>query len=229
MLAAIALPFGSAHAQGWGGALGIGSDNVYRGISLSARRPAWLADLHYGIGTDWTVGLAASQERSPFQAPGAQLTLYLDRRWQLDDDWSAKLGLVHYESPWNIWRNELDYNELNAAIGWRGRWRLSVALSPDSPGVFDYRRPTRIGFAGTAELNYQQPLRGRLGVNAGLGYANRESVAGLHYGYASAGLSYGIGDIYVFSSLLWTTPGALVYDTPTSDRARWVTTLLWSF
>ena len=39
--------------------------------------------------------------RTPFTRPSGradtQFTLYLDRRWRLDDDWSAKLGVIHYE------------------------------------------------------------------------------------------------------------------------------------
>lgn len=217
----------AAQARGWGGAVGYATDNVYRGVSQSSGRPAWLADLHYGFGDGWVAGLGASQERPPFQSPGTQFTLYLDRHWQLDEDWSAKLGLVHYESPQNVWRDELNYNELTAAIGYRGRWRLSLALSPDTPGIFSgLGAPT--GFAAVTELTYSQPLAGRLSANAGLGYAHLQA-AGLDYRYGSAGLGYGIGDVYLYSSLLWATSSALRYNTGARERTRWVTTLLWAF
>jgi len=237
----------AATAQGWGGAIGYGTDNVYRGVSLSSGRPAWLADLHYGFGTEWTAGIGASQERPPFQSDGAQFTLYLDRRWQIDEDWSAKLGVVHYESPWNVWRDELNYNELTAAVGWHGRWRLSLALSPDTPGVFT-RNGADTDFAAAAELSYHQPLHGRLAADFGAGYARirnaiefdyrpadprggeaRRMRSDLSYGYGSAGLSYGIGDVYIYSSLLWASPGAVQYNTGSKSRTRWVTTLVWSF
>lgn len=226
LLVVLAVPAGAALAQDWGGAVGYGTDNVYRGVSLSSGRPAWLADLHYR-GADWTVGIGATQERPPFQSAGAQITVYADRRWQLDDDWSAKVGVVHYESPWNVWRNELRYNDLTAAIGWRGRWRLNLAVSPDTPGIFSYLGAKK-GFAASAELSYQQPIRGRLAANAGIGYAHLE-IAGLNYGYGSAGLSYGIGDVYLYTSLLWSSPDALRYNTGARDHTRWVTTLVWSF
>jgi uncharacterized protein (TIGR02001 family) len=243
-LAALA---GAAQAQGWSGAVGYGSDNVYRGVSLSSGLPAWLADLHYGFGTDWVAGIGVSQERPPFQSSGAQFTLYLDRRWQFDEDWSGKLGLVHYESPWNVWRDELDYNELTAAVGWRGRVRLSVSLSPDTPGIFR-RDGAETDAAAAAELSYNQPIHGRLAANAGLGYVTvRNAIrldpypdsagrarpfqryADLDYTYGSAGLSYGIGDFYVYTSLLWASSGAQRYNTGSPDRTRWVTTFVWSF
>lgn len=217
-----------AAAQDWGGALGFGSDNVYRGVSQTSGQPSWLADLHYRFDDNWTAGLGASAERPPYQDAGAQFTLYLDRRWQLDEDWSAKLGVVHYESPWNVWREELNYNELNAAIGWRGRWRLNLALSPDTPGIFS-ARGAKVGFVASAELSYQQPIAGRLAANFGLGYANLKQVADLVYGYGSAGLSYGLGDVYIYSSVLCATSGALRYNTGAQDRTRWVTTVVWSF
>ncbi|MCQ4165824.1 hypothetical protein [Tahibacter harae] len=225
LLLAAALP---AAAQDWGGALGFGSDNVYRGVSQTSGRPSWLADVHYRFDENWTAGLGASAERPQYQSSGAQFTLYLDRLWQLDEDWSAKLGVMHYESPWNVWRDELNYNELNAAIGWRGRWRLSLALSPDTPGIFS-ASGAKVGFVASAELSYQQPVAGRLAANFGLGYANLKQVADLVYGYGSAGLSYGAGDVYIYSSVLWSTPGALRYNTGAQDRTRWVTTLVWSF
>lgn len=214
-------------AQGWGGALGYGSDNVYRGVSLSSGEPAWLADLHYSVDGRWTAGIGASREKPRFQDAGVQYTVYLDRRWQLDDDWSAKLGLMHYESPSNVWRDELNYNELTAAVGWRGRWRLSLALSPDTPGIFTYRGAAT-GFAAAAELSYNQPIRGRLAAHFGLGLA-RVHKADLNYSYGSAGLSYGIGDVHIYSSLLLATRGALRYNTGSSERNRWVTTLVWNF
>lgn len=237
----VALPQ-PAPAQGWGGALGYGTDNVYRGVSLSSGQPAWLADLHYGFGTAWVAGIGASQERPAFQSNGAQFTLYLDRRWQLGEDWSAKLGVVHYESPWNIWRDELDYNELTAAVGWRGRWRLNLALSPDTPGVFT-ANGAGTDVAAAAELSYHQPIRGRLAADVGIGYTRirnaielaypgdprRTQAADLSYGYGSVGLGYGVGDVHMYSALLWATPAALQYSIGSKERTRWVTTLVWSF
>lgn len=220
---------GTAAAQGWGGALGYGNDNVYRGVSLTQGRSAWLADLHYDFGDGWVAGVGASAERPPFQEAGAQLQWYADRRWQIDDDWSAKIGVVHYDSPSNVWRKELDYNELTAAIAWRGRWRLTVALSPDTPGVFEYPHKTRIGYAASAELSFTQPLVGRLAMNAGLGYYDLRRVTDVGYGYGSAGLSYGIGDVYVYTSLLWIDAAARHYAMDSNERTRWVTTVVWSF
>lgn len=214
-------------AQGWGGALGYGTDNVYRGVSLSSGESAWLADLHYEFDRGWVAGVGASREKPAFQQQGVQYTFYLDRRWQVDEDWSAKLGLIHYESPHNVWQSELNYNELTAALSWRGRWRLALALSPDTPGIFSYLGAAT-GFAASAEVSYRQPLYGRLAADFGLGLAHLHK-AELDYAYGSAGLSYGIGNFNIYTSLLCASPGALRYNTGSNERSRWVTTLVWSF
>jgi len=231
VLALAALAAEPAAAQGWGGALGYGNDNVYRGVSLTQGRAAWLADLHYDFGDGWVAGVGASSERPPFQEAGAQLQWYADRRWQIDDDWAAKVGVVHYDSPSNVWRKELDYNELTATIGWRGRWRLALTLSPDTPGAYGSDDgETPIGYAASVELGYSRPLVGRLGFNAGLGYYDLHRVADLGYGYGSVGLSYGIGDVYVYSSLLWAETGLNNYSFAADEpRTRWVTTVVWTF
>ena len=97
-LAACVLATSQACAEGWGGALGFANDNVYRGISLTAGQPAWLADLHYDLGTDWVIGLGGSAERPPRRSASAQVSAYIDRRWQLNEDWAAKVGAIHYDS-----------------------------------------------------------------------------------------------------------------------------------
>lgn len=226
--AAACLWAGPAVAQAWGGALGFGNDNVYRGVSLTAGRSAWLADLHYDFGNGWLAGVGASAERPQYQDAGAQYTFYADRRWQLDDDWSMKAGVVHYESPSNVWRYQLNYNDVTVAVGWRGRVRLALSLSPDTPGVFTAAGATT-GFAASAELSVNQPIAGRLAANAGLGYYDLSDVAGFGYRYGSVGLSYGIGDVYVYSSLLWSDANAQRYARGSTDRNRWVTTVVWHF
>ncbi|MFI4969080.1 MAG: TorF family putative porin [Lysobacterales bacterium] len=224
-------------AQDFAGSLGLASDNVYRGISLNAGRPAWLADLHYAIGPDWVVGIGASSERIHHRAPGAQLTAYLDRRWQVDGDWAAKVGAVHYDSPAEA-TGRRHYDELNAAIGWRGRWQAILALSPDMYGPYHPYAQPRHGVAVWAETTWHQPLAARLAFDAGVGYADLERIQAHSYGYANLGLSYGVGDTHLYVSRIWTGPTAAtqtdtVYyrgDTPVAPvHSHWVASLIWAF
>lgn len=217
-------------AQNWSGALGVGSDNVYRGISLTDGRPAWLVDLHYDAGNGWDIGLGASAEHLRGQAAGAQLTAYLDRRWQFDDDWTAKAGLVHYDSPWNAHSGYWRYDEINAAVGYRGRWTVALAVSPDRRRAISSRGGQRSVTTTTSiELTYHQPIAGHWSGDVGIGYANLDPADHVDYQYADAGLSYAMADARVYLLALWTGPMAEPYRATTASRLRWVTSVVWNF
>ena len=217
-----------ALAQSWSGALGVSSDNLYRGISLTDGRPAWLVDLHYDAGNGWDIGLGASAEHLRQQSAGAQLTAYLDRRWQLDDDWAAKAGIVHYNSPWNARSGYWSYDEINAAVGYRGQWTLAVALSPDRLSAIPSQRGERV-VTTSIELTYHQPIAGRWSGDVGLGYANLDPADHVDYEYADAGLSYALADARLYLLALWTGPMAVPYQATTGSRLRWVTSVVWNF
>lgn len=230
---ALGLSASSAAADGWGGSLGFASNNLYRGRSLTLDRPAWLADLRYDIGTDWALGLGASAERPEYEAAAAQIVLRIDRRWQLGENWSAKVGYAHYEEPWNYWSRELRYDEVNAAVGYRGRVGLSLAMSSNRKAVYDYSYPQRKGFAAWAELSLRQPIAGRLAADAGLGYAYLARSGDENYRYGSVGLSYGIGDVDFGLARVW-SGGAPYYWWEGGHRerpahARWLVSAVWNF
>ena len=243
-LAACLLATSQACAQRWGGALGFANDNVYRGISLTAGQPAWLADLHYDLGTDWVIGLGGSAERPPRQSASAQVSAYIDRRWQLNEDWAAKVGAIHYAGAGQGCPSAVSagcagttgrysYDELNAAIGYRGRWRASIALSPNA-GASYAARQVRSGFSAWAELTYHQPIVDRFSADIGIGYADLTQRGVRNYRYGSAGFSYRVGDAYFYLARLWTSPLIGAYpDNPYSAtspaRARWIASVIWSF
>ena len=232
ILAAL-LAAGTAGAQGWAGALGVANDNLERGYSLTAGRPAWLADLHYGFGTDWVVGLGASSDRPPGQSAGVRLNLYLDRRWRLGEDWAAKVGVARYDSPGNRYRAIVRYDELNAAIGWRGRWVASIAVSPDVAGSWD--RVYRHGPAAWLGIDYHQPLAGRLSLDLGVGRAWLHETGFDDYNYGSAGFGLGIGDVALHASWQWNDRSQPPYGAasstwfPMREPSRWLVSALWVF
>ncbi|MEO8670059.1 MAG: hypothetical protein ABI411_02020 [Tahibacter sp.] len=217
---------GISVAQEWGGMIGFGTDNIFRGASLSGGRPAWLADLHYRTENRWTAGIGATAERPADEAAAAQLTVYLNRAWRLDDDWGAQIGAVHYESPWNSQRDSFRYNDLNLAVGFRNRWQLSITFSPDTPGAAGRR--IRKGFATSVALTAQQPLSERLAVEAGLGVTDLRWAGALRRDYGHLGLRYRVGDIYLYSSVYWIPPGGSAYGDAEHGR-RWVSSIVWNF
>ncbi|MFC4821817.1 hypothetical protein [Dokdonella ginsengisoli] len=229
-----ALAAARAGAEGWSGSLGLASNNLYRGLSLTLDRPAWIADLRYEIGDEWLIGLGASAERPEYESPAAQIALRIDRRWQLGENWAAKVGYAHYEEPWNFWRNELRYDEVNVALGWRGRWSLSLAATPNRKAVYAYTVPQREGFAAWTEATFRQPIAGRLAADFGFGYAYLARSGDRNYRYGSAGLSYGIGDVELYFARVWTDGATPHYWWEDADRrrpahSRWLVSAMWNF
>jgi uncharacterized protein (TIGR02001 family) len=210
------------------GALGVSSDNVYRGVSLTDGRPAWLADLHYDLGSGWTTGVGASAEHLRHQKAGAQLTAYLDHRWQLGEDWAARAGVVHYDSQGNARSGYWRYDEITAAVGYRGEWTATLAVSPNRASPVPSRRGRDV-VSGAFELTWHRPIGGRWSGDLGAGYADLDASADVDYRYASAGLSYALADARFYLLALWTGPVTVAYAEATDARLRWVGSIVWSF
>ncbi len=231
-LAAIATT--DACAQALGGAFGLASDNVYRGVSLADGRPGWFADLHADFGSRWVAGVGASSVEPRYRPSNTQLTLYLDRRWQIDEDWAAKMGVIHYDAARRITRPELRYDELNAAIGFRGRWRALIAWSPNASGLYADPHTARSSSAWL-ESSFHQPVFADLSADLGIGFADPGGPA-RNYRYASFGLNARVGDVYTYLTRIWTSPltrsyaiGPVYYEYTTPTREEWVGAIVWSF
>jgi hypothetical protein len=233
LLAFTLLTVGDVQAQEWDGSIGFGSDNIYRGRSLTINQPTWLVDIHCIFASDWTVGVGATAERTMRQSATAQITWYINRRWQLNDDWATNVGIVHYESPWNVYRDNLRYDGLNAAISYGAHWRVSLALSPNSPGLL-YGPNARSDAAAWVELSYHRALVDRLSADIGIGYADLQQTVFHSYTYGSAGLDYGVGEVVFYLTRVWTSRPSNSYPqnrypAATSTSARWTSSVVWNF
>lgn len=224
-----------ARAGACAGALGVSSENIYRGIPQSEGRVSAFGDLHCAIAQDWVAGLGANAYRTPWGTDDVQFMLYLDRRWRLDGDWSAKLGAVHYEPLHAANRAGFQYDELNAALGWRGRWQATLAWSPRVGNAYV---GTAAGYNGwlRVETGWRLPLGSRVSVDAGLGYAHPSGTPPRDYRYASLALNATFGDAYVSLGRFWT--GSLRFRYAAFDpafeftapaRQRWVGSVVWLF
>ncbi|MDI3259402.1 MAG: TorF family putative porin [Sinobacteraceae bacterium] len=219
----------TAWGDGFGGALGVASDDVFRGISLSDHQPSVQGDVHYRADAGWFAGLAAaSVKRGRDQGTTVELDPYLGFAWALDSDWSARLAYVHYAYPFNSPHRLYDYDEADGTLAWRDRAFLTVAASPDTGA--ETTRGTASGRAALAySLGWHQPLPGAFSVSAGVGYYDLRWVIGTGYVYWNAGLSYDWGPMHLDASYIGTNATArqLYYDELAENR--WVVSLLWRF
>ena len=199
-----------ASAADCGGALGLNSENIYRGISQSEGRVSVFGDAHCTFAPSWVAGIGASTIRTPSASTDVQLTAYIDRHWRLGDDWSAKLGIVHFEPLRAANRVGYRYDEINAAIGFRGRWLTSVAWTPRVGNAYI---GTPAGYNGwlRIETAWRQPLGGHLSLDAGIGYAHPTGAPPQSYHYANLALTAAVGDVYFGLNRIWTSSRTFRY------------------
>lgn len=227
-----------------GGSVGVSTDNLLRGSSLSGERPAWLLDLHCEPAAGWIAGLGASRVHLVGRSANIQWSTYLDRRWQVGEDWAAKVGVAHYDGARRAGEDGLRYDEVNAAIGFRGRWRLSVAFSPNATDIY-YRgalapvpalAPTRNRMTWVETTLHQPFMDSRLALDAGVGVAIPSGDRGSSYRYGNVGVRWQWRDASFFVTRIHTSAIrwrfellGLTYEMDLPPRNAWMGTIVWGF
>jgi len=178
----------ACRADGFGGDLGVASDEVFRGLTQSDNQVSAQADAHY-MWSGWYAGLSGiGVRRGPYDSPGVGLIAYLGYQQRFGENWSASVAARHYDYPDFQYRNHYNYDEAALEVSWR---ELLVASVTASPNVFfgdlqgDYGR----GAAFSYEFGARKPLARGFCINAGIGYYDLEHQIGTGYAYGSAGIS----------------------------------------
>jgi uncharacterized protein (TIGR02001 family) len=175
-------------ADGFGGSVGVASDEVLRGMTQSDHQLSPQLDLHYVL-SGWYAGLSGEEVRRGLKnSANAGLIAYLGYQYRFSDDWSGSLAVRHYEYPGYRHRNDYVYDEADLSVSWRDRVVASVSASPN---VFfaDFDGNYGSGAAYCGELAARQPLPHGFSLNAGVGYYDLHHQIGTGYGYGSAGIS----------------------------------------
>jgi uncharacterized protein (TIGR02001 family) len=219
----------SASAGDWGGSLGIMSDYVYRGLTLSNHQSSLQADVHYYGAAGCYAGVwAASAKHAAGAAMTPQINAYLGCTRTLAEDWSARLSVTHYDYPWSAYRRRYQYNELAGTLAYADRLFLTVAVSPDS-SVDTTRGAPADRAALSYDLALRQPLPLALSFEAGVGYYDLRWLVDTGYAYWDAGFAYDLGRLELNLAYIGVSPVArsLFYDDVVADRV--VATVLWHF
>ena len=178
----------ACRADGFGGSVGIASDEVFRGLTQSDHQLSPQLDLHYAL-SGWYAGISADEVRRGLnESANVGLIAYLGYQYRFNDDWSGSLAIRRYDYPGYPHRYDYDYSEAALSVSWRDRILASVIASPD---VFfaDYQCDYGRGAAYTGELAARQPLARGFRLNAGVGYYDLHRQIGTGYAYGSAGIS----------------------------------------
>lgn len=190
-LALAALHAPAAMAGDVGGAAGISSQLVDRGIAVTRSTPTLQGALFWLPAPGWSLSGSASVA---LDAPGKVLmgSAGLSRGWTLSDNWQLQAEALLYRYPGR--RVDRPFNRDELSLGWSYRDRLSLSLAafrlPDS-GL-------RQRWYGALDLTAHQPLHGALSLSAGVGVSQAPpALYGLeyvaHYRYGHAGLIWNAG------------------------------------
>jgi len=189
---ALAAPL-AAQAQGWGGAVGLTSDYVYRGLTQSDHEPAGQLDLHYYGRPGWYAGLwTTSVRRDRDDSTTAEFDPYVGFQWPLAQDWSGRIGAVYHDYPWNNPGHHYNNAEFSASLAYSDRAFVTVAYSPNTL-VEAYWGDVSGHAAISYELALHQPLPYAFSLNGGVGYYDLHQVLDTGYIYWNAGVGYQLG------------------------------------
>ncbi|WP_395620637.1 TorF family putative porin [Dokdonella sp.] len=235
MAAGLMPPAPPAQAQTWSGAVGVSSENIYRGIGQSRGDPSLFANLYLNIDGNWVAGVAASSVHPEGRHADTQVSLQLDRRWRLNPDWSARIGVAHYDSTHGSNHAGLRYDELAAAVSWRGRWSAQLTWSPRVNNSYSdfVEQPSAWLWA---ETGWHQPLGTRFSFDVGLGYADAVHGPAHDYQYANLGFNVALGDASIGIGRIWASKRKysyelfnFPYELTLPSRQRWVASVMWLF
>jgi uncharacterized protein (TIGR02001 family) len=225
---ALLLPAHAPAAESWQGSVAAATDYIYRGISLSDHGPAIQGGFQWQLADGWSAGAWGSTV--DFQTRGGasyEIDLHVSRSWALNPDWSAQLGLAHYEYPDDVWLN-YDYDELTASLSFQQRVTASVAYSPNTTRYGD-DRPVRHKRAVSYELTFQEPVGPYWALCAGVGYYDLNELFSTGYVFWNAGVTFSWNALQIDVLHIDTNEEAeRLFGYRASDH-RWTAALSWRF
>jgi uncharacterized protein (TIGR02001 family) len=224
--------FGAAQAgesRAITGSIGLTSDFVYRGLSLTRGKPTAQASLDVEFANQFYVGgFVAGTDPNPGPSPAVEMDIWLGRYWRLTRDLSFDVRVTQYTYPDDPRRVNYNRSEITGTMGLRNRFFVAAIYSPNtqalgsSPGHED-------GDAWAVELSARQPLGDRFSLSAGIGHYSLEDVFHDSYEYFNLTLT-GTFDPFELQ-VAWLGMDGMEPDVFTRDStgSRLAVTALWRF
>jgi len=168
------------------GSLGVTSDFVFRGLSITRGKPAAQASLDVEFPKEFYVGaFVATADPNPGPSPPVELDAWAGRYWRVSETLSADVRLSQYTYPDDPRRVSYNRTEITGTLGWRNQLFAAAIYSPNtkaigpSPGY-------REGHSWALELSGRKPLNDRWALSAGIGHYDLQKVYGMSYNYWNA-------------------------------------------
>jgi len=221
---------GVAHAEGSRvitGSVGLTSDFVYRGLSLTRGKPTGQASLDVEFASQFYAGgFIAGADPNPGPSPAVELDAWLGRYWRLANDFSADLRLSQYTYPDDPRRVNYNRSEITGTLGYRNRVYAAAIYSPNtraigsSPGYEE-------GGTWAVEVSARHPFNDRYTLAAGLGHYSLEDVYLDSYNYWNVTLTGTFKPFELQLAYLGMDGMSPFTDDSTGDRVA--VTALWRF
>lgn len=211
------------------GSVGLTSDFVYRGLSLTRGKPTGQASLDVEFANRFYVGgFVAGADPNPGPSPAVELDAWLGRYWRLANDYSFDVRVSQYTYPDDPRRVNYNRSEITGTVGFDNRLFLAAIYSPNtralgsSPGYAE-------GSVWALELSARQPLSDRFSLSAGVGHYSLEDVYGGSYNYFNVTLT-GAFDPFELQAAWLGVDGAVPREfSRDSTGNRFAVTALWRF
>ena len=207
------------HAE-FGGRIGIGSAEVFRGVKETEDGLAVTGLLQYDAASGLYAAVWAGRTEFPYSGQGSDVEVdyIVGLGHALTPDISLDTSIIHYSYP----TSDLDYDwtEWYSSARLFDQWTVSVGIARDWLGV---SKTTRV-----VELSYRRSLPYGIVFDATGGYRDVSAVVGEDYSYYDFGLSRALRRVQLRVSLV-TSDSAARQIFGDSAATRWVGTVTWAF
>jgi uncharacterized protein (TIGR02001 family) len=211
------------------GSIGVTSDFVYRGLSLTRGKPTAQASLDVEFPHEFYVGgfiAGADPNRGP--SPNVEVDFWAGRYWRLANEFSFDLRLSQYTYPDDPRRVNYNRSEVTGTVGYRNRLYLAAIYSPNtralgsSPGYDDQG-------IWAVEVSARHAFNDRYSLSGGLGHYDLEGVYHDSFNYWNATLTAAFSPFEIQLAYLGVDDSVEEHFSSDSVGDRVAVTLLWRF
>jgi uncharacterized protein (TIGR02001 family) len=170
------------------GSIGVTSDFVFRGLSLTRGKPAAQASLDLEFPMEFYIGaFVATADPKDGPSPKMEMDLWAGRYWRISEDFSGDLRLSQYTYPSDPRRISYNRTEITGTLGFRNQLFFAAIYSPNTKAVGSSAGYEE-GNAWALEFSGRHPLNEHWSVSAGIGHYGLAEIYHDSYNYWNATL-----------------------------------------